>query len=491
MKNFWIFCATFIFGLDLCAQGNQGENYAPDYKYSPIELQSDFNLFRWVLEKAHPGLNWYTSKVKMSNLMDSTYKLLDKKMTENEFYKLLAGVVAEIHCGHTLIDLSPEYQDLGGRLPIDLFFDTEGKAFIIKSYLLDNTAIQLKSQLLAVNQLDMTKIVSKILPFLPADALHIHGKYQDLEDDFHNYYYNLIAQPDSFLLKCLTPKGDTLYQKVPSIQDDVAFEHDRAYQAQVESRIKTLEMKHIDSLKTLIVSVHSFLHFDHRQGRQKFSKFLKQLNKTIKIQNIQNIVIDLRKNSGGNLGYVDDLFYAIAIKPYKLLDRVEVTSNKKLSQLRSSALSRASIHHPNRVIASDSGRYLVRDTYYTSLLSRPPSPKAFKGNVYLLTGEKSFSAATHFAILVDAYKRGTIIGEETGGASIGFNAGDIVSIPLPITNLQLEVPIEKCIKNTPKNTHPNGGVVPKYHIKTDINDFMQETDKALDFTLKLIKQKKQ
>ena len=138
-------------------------------------------------------------------------------------------------------------------------------------------------------------------------------------------------------------------------------------------------------------------------------------------------------------------------------------------------------------MAGDSGRFFVKDSYYTTLQMRSPNPKAFKGKVYLLVGKRSFSAAAHFTILLEAYKRGTIIGEETGGSNAGFNGGDILSIDLPITDMQLELPIEKCMKSIPRYPHKARGVLPHYPITTTIDDLLTGDDKVLKKALELIK----
>ncbi|TAE04941.1 MAG: hypothetical protein EAZ95_20210, partial [Bacteroidetes bacterium] len=71
------------------AQENQGADYNPNYPYSIAQLQSDFGVFRWVLETAHPGLCTYTPKTTLSKLFDSTYNAINRSMTEREFYQLL------------------------------------------------------------------------------------------------------------------------------------------------------------------------------------------------------------------------------------------------------------------------------------------------------------------------------------------------------------------------------------------------------------------
>lgn len=473
------------------AQENQGADYNPNYLYSIAQLQSDFGVFRWVLETAHPGIYTYTPKTTLSKLFDSTYNAINRSMTEREFYQLLAPIVAKLHCGHTLLDPSIMYQNQGKRFPLDLFFRA-GKAYIRYNYGKEHGIdVPIGAEVLAINGQSMPTVIQQMFPSLPADALHANGKYQDLEEDFGNYYDLLVAQPDTFRLTCQDNKtGQITEVVIPAIDDELVREYSKRYLLEAEEGKKPLDFKVIDSLQTAVMYIHSFLDLDHKQAKQKFGKFLKASFKTIQKQKLQNLVIDVRHNSGGNLSYVNELFYQIATKEYRFLDRVEVTRNQKITDLKNSELSKATLHNPNRVIAGDSGRYLAKETYYTDLKMRANNPKAFQGKVYLLVGKRSFSASSHLAVLIEAYKRGTIVGEETGGSCAGFNAGDIINIGLPITNLQLEVPMEKCVKIIPRYAHKNGGVVPHHEVANTIEDEITGFDRVLDATLKLIQRGK-
>ena len=68
----------------------------------PIEhLQEDFQIMRHALEEAHGGIYRYTSKAEMDRTFDRAYRKIDHPMTDMEFWRLAAPVVAHIKCGHT------------------------------------------------------------------------------------------------------------------------------------------------------------------------------------------------------------------------------------------------------------------------------------------------------------------------------------------------------------------------------------------------------
>jgi hypothetical protein len=471
------------FNWGLFAQKNEGADYDPHFKYEVQQLQSDFMIMRWVLEKAHPGLYWFTPKALMEKKMDSTYNLLNRPMTETEFYQVLAPLIANIHCGHTILDPSYFYQNQGKRFPLDLFFDQD-KAFIRYNYT-ENPAISLGSEVLTINGLAMNEIVKKIFPALAADALSEQGKWESLSSDFQNYYDLLIAKPDSFVLECIDfQTKQPIKHQIAAQDSDFLRAYDKRYYQELEMQ-KTLAFQIIDSAKAAILTIHSFLPVDIKFSKQKFSKFIKNVFRSLATQNISDLIIDIRANSGGEMLYANELFSYLREKPYRFLDRVQVTSDKKLSQLQFTELSKTTIHNPRRVQFTDSG-YVVKPNYYKFLAPQKPKKSPYLGNVYVLTGKRTFSAASLFAALVYAHQRGKIIGEETSGGANGLNGGDFVDLALPNTNLVLEVPIERWIKNIPAYPYKNRGVIPHHEVKNRIEDEVKAYDSVLKFTLELI-----
>jgi hypothetical protein len=485
---FWLLITPYIaHSQEDSPTAEELENYDPNRVYNIQQLQSDFIILRWVLEKAHPGLYWYTPKIAFDQKFDSTYALLNKPMTEGEFYKFLAPLIAQIHCGHTILDPSYFYQDLGKRFPLDLKF-TDNQTFIRYNYS-DNDNIVVGSQLLKINGQDIQEIIQQIMPALAADALHNQGKWDALETDFQNYYDLMIAKPDSFVLDCIDYQTQKPVQWLVKASDDGFLKgYDKRYYQELESE-KSLNFKILDSLQTGILTINSFLPVDIKFHKQKFSKYIKNVFAEISRRNINHLVIDLRKNNGGEMLYANELFSYMALKPYKFLDKVQVTSNKKLTQLSFTELSKVTIHNPRKVMFTDSG-YVVKSGYYKFLEVQKPKKSVFAGDLYVLIGKRTFSAANIFSSLVYAYKRGKFVGEETGGGSAGLNGGDFVNIALPNTGLLIEVPLERWMKYISDPHLKNRGIIPQYPVQNTIEDELKGFDRVMDYTLQVIKEGK-
>ena len=126
-------------------------------------LREDFRILRKTLEKAHPGLYWYTSKETMDVYFDSTYAQLNQDMLEVEFLRRLLPVIAHIRCLHTSVSFSdkPGHQRtrVARVLPLALYPD-RGRLYIEKNY--SDTSHE-GSQLLAINNQPINKLTDQLL----------------------------------------------------------------------------------------------------------------------------------------------------------------------------------------------------------------------------------------------------------------------------------------------------------------------------------------
>ena len=117
MRIYWIFRVLF-FWLQSCSISKDAAMTGK--KYSPAQLQKDYNIFETMLEQSHPGLYWYTSKDSMDMYFSKYYNAIGDSMTEQQFtWHILAPLIDKIHCGHTSVSMSKAYGKWarGRRLP--------------------------------------------------------------------------------------------------------------------------------------------------------------------------------------------------------------------------------------------------------------------------------------------------------------------------------------------------------------------------------------
>lgn len=87
----------------------------------------------------------------------------------------------------------------------------------------------------------------------------------------------------------------------------------------------------------------------------------------------------------------------------------------------------------------------------------------FNGDVYVLVGSQTFSAATDFAAIIKDLSIGKIVGQETGGLASCY--GDVFSLTLPNSKLKLGVSFKYFLRCGDFND--TKGVIPDVVVETD------------------------
>lgn len=485
----WVsFLICWSFYLPLWAQTDTIYNI--NHKYTIKELREDFNLVRKVLKQAHPGVFWYTNPKVFEQKFDSAYARLNEPMTEAEFYRFLSPLVALANCGHTVLDPSDDYQNIGKRFPIDIKF-IKDKVYLLYNYSKDST-LQMGAELLEINGKPIYQIVKKMLPAIGSDAYNEIFKYSTLEEDFQNYYDLFIGKPDTFQLKCRSLEGKLFVTKVAASDAPMLKRYHK--RSALEVGTYPLRYKEVDSLHTAVMTITSFYPTEIKQGGQRFARYLRRSFKKIHKHKVQNLIIDLRNNAGGEMLYANELFAYLYGEPYMFLDRIEVATNKPLDFLKYTSWDKIDIHDSKYVEDRDTTakkngeNYIVKTNYYDFLKIQYPKRKqrVFNGKVYILTGRKSYSATCLFASLMYANERATFIGEETGGGAQGLNGGAFLDVTLPHTYLTLIAPLEKWVKIPQNYPHLNRGIIPHHIVEPTIEDLIKKKDVVMEFTLKEI-----
>jgi C-terminal processing protease CtpA/Prc len=202
-----------------------------------------------------------------------------------------------------------------------------------------------------------------------------------------------------------------------------------------------------------------------------FCSFADSAFAEIKNNKVENLVIDVRNNGGGRSIVVDSLMNYITDKEYTQYQKIEVRISQELKE-------RYKERYPNRYDWINS--YAINDLLIPeSNLTKPQNNNLhFKGNIYLLTNNTSFSAVATFAGVFKELRLGTIIGEETGGTIAYY--GDFWYMKTPNTGITFYVSPKHFIQYG--GTDYNRGVVPDYLVQ-------DKDDSIMNFTYKLIEEK--
>jgi C-terminal processing protease CtpA/Prc len=87
----------------------------------------------------------------------------------------------------------------------------------------------------------------------------------------------------------------------------------------------------------------------------------------------------------------------------------------------------------------------------------------YNGNVYVVQGGYTFSAAAMFVLSIKEQQNVTVVGEETGGGDYGTTAIHLPTIILPNSKLRITLPLYRIVPDNHK-TKTGRGIQPDVFI---------------------------
>ena len=465
-------------------------------KFSPDQLKKDFQIFRQTLETEHGGVYKYTSKEKLTKLLDSVQTTLNDSMDIYSFYNVLTICTSQIKCAHTGAYL-PEYARKNllkeNRLPLFLLINEKGAYIEYNFY--NPKEVEVGAEIKKINGKDISEIVKQIFSHLSSDGSIITTKYRYLEYfGFSKYYNLLIEKVDTFTIEYVTPKGITLNTKILGLSGEKINSQYKTIESEESKKQKDITFEILNLNNTLRVGNLKINAFN---SSKKFNQFIDSTFKIIHEQSIKTLIIDIRNNGGGT--GANFLFSYLTTKPFVFVDSAIVRTRKfhyvrdysysskiiKLLNLFSGAITKKT---------NKQQEYLVKKNFITKMFGtgemgiQKPSPRYnYSDKVYLLLNGFTASEASIFSAIMQDQERAVIIGEESGGNYYGPTSSIIPYVELPNTKIGFTNPLAKIINHVSKKAEYDRGTIPNYSVQESISDRIRNKDTVLNFTLELIK----
>lgn len=451
----------------------------------PAMLLEDFQIARKALEEGHPGIYRYTLKAEMDRIFETAAKSLDRSLTTDEFYRLLAPVIAAVKCGHTGLYLTEAItSQLNNQVPVlpAQVRVLNGKVYVFRDFtkLAGEGKRLTGKEISSINGIPVSVIIARMMAATPGDGDALG--YRQLMISGWNFNRLLISLTELTSPYTLTIKeaGSKHEQKI-TVEGVLLTKLRAAYGAevrQVQQSAPAAELKLLDEGKLALMTIRSF---SNTSGQQPLGEFYKEAFTKLRSQNTEALILDLRNNGGGNddLGML--LLSYLLDRPFKYYEDLLINATSFSFEKYSS--SPVSLPPFNLLSRLDDGRLRFVDHPNWGL--RQPSAPIFPGKVFILMNGGSFSTTAEFLSQAHFHRRALFIGEESGGNYYGNTSGTSARIRLPHSNLRLHVPLVGYYMAVSGYQQKSRGVMPDHAVEYSIAELLAGVDKELALGLRI------
>ena len=315
--------------------------------------------------------------------------------------------------------------------------------------------------------------------------LYVHAAVSCLRDT-----HTRVERPSNFVMPPITESMRELSGRLKEIvKDDEGPRTDVQYVPAPRKKEYTGSYSYhfFPEYDTCLIVVNSFGMPDEVV---QYTKKFQETFKAIREKRVTHLVIDVRENRGGCGFTGDELLKYLANKPFRQIERVDqrivpaffelceqygLNINKTMLDEYGIDLEdlKSKGNYKPGIVVTGEGQF-----------KNPHGPSdRFKGSIYLLIAEPTFSSGSNFAAAVKYFKIATLIGQETSGQNDHY--GQVVPIQLPNSRLDGQVSTAHFI--TAGGTKDSGGVKPDYQVTQKPEDTAKGVDTVLEFTLNLIR----
>ncbi|MBN9296583.1 MAG: hypothetical protein J0I41_06200 [Filimonas sp.] len=467
-----------------------------DAKYAPAELQQELQLLKRIMEANHPSLYWYTPKDSIDYYFSSAINSIHDSLTTFQFKNKIAWVISKIRCGHTSVRFPDEYIEAAAERKLQQFplsIKTWKDSLVALGSLFRTDSIFKRGTIItSINGHSGKQILDSMFQFVSTDGYSDNFKSQLISTNFPAYYKNAWGLSQQYTIRYIDtagaeqettlrnydPKSDT--QVIKRSNNITIIRDQPSPPTRKEKRTAYLNSKRSLSIDTTNSTAYMRVAtFSEGHLRNFFRRSFKQIGK----QHIKHLIVDLRENSGGSINVSTKFARYIADHSFKVADTVAAISRRFRygRYIHPSWVYWVSMHFTSSHHRSDDKIHL---NYFENHRFDPLTKDHFDGNVYVLQGGFTFSAAAMFVSHIKGQKNVTIVGEETGGAYYGNTSVHLPSIKLPLTKVNVVLPMYRVVLDHTRVKDGQG-------IKPDIE--IEPTSEAIrkgfDLKLRAIREK--
>tara|TARA_R110002124_G_scaffold138576_6_gene302136 strand:- start:66118 stop:67359 length:1242 start_codon:yes stop_codon:yes gene_type:complete len=337
-----------------------------------MDWEEDLKIYKTSIEQNHIDLYHSVTKQKFLKEWDHIYTNIDS-LTDFEIILKLMRLTRLINDGHTAVSLRNIKTH---RFPFEIEF-IESQWYVVK--ILDENKTLLKTTLESINGIPVEVVaqkISEVAQFVENEySLKVRtGSYLTISEVL--FHLNIIDSENTAIFGFRNSNNELIHVELSAIASEMWEESNVSQAVLTVPEIKEPKNSDSDLWFTPVSNTSSlYINFKNYPSFEEMQVFGEQLVTNIQENQIEQVIIDMRENGGGDLYVGTVLAYAL-----NLADSID-----------------------------------------------------WKNGVFVLTGHKTFSAATSNAALFKQLLNAKIVGQPTGSNPNGYQ--DMDSFTLPHSNL--------------------------------------------------------
>ncbi|MFK7950337.1 MAG: S41 family peptidase [Saprospiraceae bacterium] len=477
----------------------------------PDELMEDYKLLEKVILEVHPGTYRYHTKAEIEASLAELKAKFQEPLTHGEAYLAMSKVTAKVQCDHTKVGFNNQNKTINSVIhrqqdKMPFTFKWIDNQMIVVYNASDNNELKRGTEILTIDGIDVLEIQKNMLPYIAADGATDKTRLAKMEVHGFDFRYNAF---DVFY---------PLLYHIENNQVDLTIKHfDHRDFGTGESQVKKITVKtqtreerskvlsqrnqefpqnrddfwhfNITDDNIGILTINSFGLNGWKRMTIDYQAFLDEVFENLKAKKVKDLIIDIRKNNGGN----DEMKHVLFsyLKPHNKTSISALRVGKsRYTTFPESLKPYVQTWGDNPYwynmkpdeTDTENGYYLF---YENNKKQRQKCHKnRFKNNVYLLTSPENTSLAFYTALDFRLRKFGKIVGQETGGNLNDINGGQILFLRLPNSGIEVDFPI---IGGFTIKKQPNHGVQPDIVVEPTLEDIYNKIDREMEIVLELIR----
>lgn len=455
MKCFYFFVICLLFIPRLQAQ-----------YISKSQAVDDIDYFNKALLEVHYNPYLHISQASYEKITDSLKSSIGDSISVKSFMLLMSILTSSIKDGHTMPSIVQQIfkSDFKKKIffPLELVSDNDFNVYLpIQN---EQFNVPTGAMITFINGMDIQayyRKASSMIGGLPAYqkemVINLLGSY---------LYLSEVKPPFKVEYKYKGKKNAVMIQEGITLKECLAKALPQVNNQQFNFKLKENKIGHL---------VLNTMEPDFKKYTAFFDSCFTVLNNT----KINTMVIDLRKNLGGNSQIADLLISYFNDRPYSLSGGRFWRVSQRYKDFLTAQGDTANTYHqkPNNTVLDYRKSGPHQPVFVDNKL-------LFTGKVYLVTGPLTFSSANMLVDGVKEYHMATVIGQPTGENTNDFGEGYSMELPNSKLKIQTTTSFDLGVDGNPDINHP---VIPDKLIQPSMKDKIHKSDPVIGYILRTVR----